>query len=102
MPTLLSRLVPARRTTGALQLLVLGLILLVAAGFRMHGLTTWDAGTHQHPDERLMTIVSDSVAIPSSIGEYFNTARSTLNPYVRGNPNYAYGQLPLTLARLFG
>src|SRR5687767_4408624 len=98
MPLLLPRSLSARRTSG-LQLVVLGVILLIAAAFRMHGLMTWDAGTHQHPDERLMTIVADSVAMPGSIGEYFNTPRSTLNPYARGNNNYAYGQLPLTLTR---
>jgi len=87
------------RRTSATHVVVLGLILLIAAGFRIHGLMTWDAGTHQHPDERLMTIVADSVAMPQSIGDYFNTPRSTLNPYARGNNNYAYGQLPLTLTR---
>jgi YYY domain-containing protein len=84
-----------------MSVVVLALILLIATGFRVHGLMTWDAGTHQHPDERLMTIVADSVDMPGSIGEYFDTTRSSLNPYARGNNNYAYGQLPLTLTRQF-
>jgi len=81
---------------------VLALILLIAAGFRVHGLLTWDADTHQHPDERFLVIVSSDVAVPSSIGEYFNSARSSLNPYARGHDRYAYGQLPLTLTRVLG
>jgi YYY domain-containing protein len=81
---------------------VLGLILLIAAGFRLHGLLTWDAGTHQHPDERFLVQVSTAIALPNSIGEYFNSARSSLNPYARGHDRYAYGQLPLTLTRALG
>jgi YYY domain-containing protein len=79
---------------------VLGLILLIAAVFRIHGLMTWDEDTHQHPDERFLVQVSTAIAAPSSIGEYFNTPRSSLNPYARGHERYAYGQLPLTLTRL--
>jgi YYY domain-containing protein len=81
---------------------VLGLILLIAAVFRIHGLLTWDADTHQHPDERFLVQVSTAVALPNSIGEYFNSARSSLNPYARGHDRYAYGQLPLTLTRALG
>src|SRR5215470_14947534 len=46
-----------------------------------------------------MTIVASSVKVPESIGDYFNTAHSSLNPYANGQSNYAYGQLPLTLTR---
>src|SRR5205814_5742439 len=64
------------------------------------GLQTWDADTHQHPDERFMTIVSSGVKVPPSIGNYFDTQHSTINPYVNGQDRYAYGQLPLTLTRI--
>src|SRR5438552_10197696 len=47
-----------------------------------------------------MTIVASQVSVPASIGDYFNTARSSLNPYANGQSNYAYGQFPLTLTRL--
>jgi YYY domain-containing protein len=77
------------------------LILAVAAGFRIHGLN-FDDGTHQHPDERFLTDVASRVAIPPSLGNYFSTQTSTLNPYARGFNNYAYGQLPLTLTRAVG
>ena len=86
--------------TGRLHVLVLALILLVAAAFRLNALETWDADSHQHPDERFMTIVASSVKLPESLGDYFNTARSSLNPYANGQSNYAYGQLPLTLTRV--
>src|SRR5207248_7110670 len=99
LPNLLSRPLDARRT-ALLQWVVLGAILLVAALFRVHGLETWDADTHQHPDERFMTIVSSGVKVPSSIGNYFDTQHSTINPYVNGQDRYAYGQLPLTLTRI--
>ncbi len=83
-------------TVDALLLL---LILGVAAGFRFNGLD-WDQGTHQHPDERFLTEVATQVHSPASLGEYFATLESPLNPYARGFDRYAYGQLPLTLTRL--
>src|ERR1043166_10178397 len=96
---LLSRALTAWRSDGH-QLLVLALILLVAAAFRFNALETWDGNSHQHPDERFMTIVASAVSMPASIGDYFNTPRSSLNPYANGQSNYAYGQLPLTLTRI--
>lgn len=36
--------------------LVLLLVLLVAAGLRLHGLD-WDQGRHLHPDERFLSMV---------------------------------------------
>src|SRR5579859_3406106 len=91
---------PGARRTDRLQLVVLGLILLVAAYFRVHGLETWDGTSHQHPDERFLTIVSAKVSTPATIADYFNTQRSTLSPYNNGEERFAYGQLPLTLTRV--
>src|SRR3982074_3232998 len=88
------------RPSDRLQLVVLGFILLVAAFFRVHGLETWDGESHQHPDERFLTIVSSKVTTPPSIAEYFTSQRSTLSPYNNGEDRYAYGQLPLTLTRI--
>ncbi|MDQ6674423.1 MAG: DUF2298 domain-containing protein, partial [Chloroflexota bacterium] len=96
---LLPRLKDPRRS-GRVQLVVLGIILLVAAAFRVYGLETWDADTHQHPDERFLTIVASKVSTPASVADYFNTQRSTLSPYNNGEDRYAYGQLPLTLTRM--
>lgn len=78
---------------------MLGLILLVATLFRGYGLLTWDDNTHQHPDERFLTIVSSQLSMPSTLADYFNTPRSSINPYANGQDRYAYGQLPLTLTR---
>src|SRR5215470_17881775 len=93
---LLSRVFAAWRS-DRMQLVVLAFILLVAEDLRLNALQTWDSDSHQHPDERFMTIVASGVKVPASLGDYFNTARSSLNPYANGQSNYAYGQLPLTL-----
>src|SRR5260370_3603464 len=77
---LLPRSLGARRSDH-LQLVVLGFILLVAAAFRLHGLQTCDGESHQHPDERFLTIVSSKVTPPSSIAHYFNSQPPTLHPH---------------------
>ena len=99
LPQLLPRS-PETWRSRRFQVLVLALILVVAAAFRLNGLETWDDDSHQHPDERFLTIVASQVSVPLSIPDYFNTARSSLNPYANGQSNYAYGQLPLTLTRM--
>jgi len=96
--SLVSRRRSSRRRS-AVDLLLLGFVLLIAAAFRLHGLD-FDQGTHQHPDERFLTDVASRVAWPPSLGAYFDTSSSSLNPYAQGFKNYAYGQLPLTLTRL--
>jgi YYY domain-containing protein len=88
------------RRSDRVQLVVLCIILLVAAAFRLHGLETWDGDSHQHPDERFLTIVASKVTTPASLGDYFNSQRSTLSPYNNGEERYAYGQLPLTITRV--
>ncbi|HID86501.1 MAG TPA: phospholipid carrier-dependent glycosyltransferase, partial [Anaerolineae bacterium] len=81
--------------------LLLGLILIVGAYFRFVGLN-WDADQHLHPDERFLTMVETSIALPRSLGEYFNSAISPLNPYNRGHSLFVYGTLPLFLTRIAG
>src|SRR3984893_14183644 len=90
------------RRSGRLELVVLGVILLVAAVFRFYALETWDSDTHQHPDERFLTIVASKVSTPPSLADYFNTQRSSLSPYNNGEERFAYGQLPLTVTRVVG
>src|ERR671932_634752 len=97
--SLLPRSLDARRSS-VVHLAVLAVIVLAAAAFRFYGLATWDGGTHQHPDERFLTIVASKLNTPASLADYFNTPRSSLNPYANGEDRYAYGQLPLTLTRL--
>src|SRR5258707_1604223 len=97
-------LLPRRRGGGRSdhlqQWAVLAVILLIAAAFRLYALETWDNDSHQHPDERFMTIVASGVSTPASLGDYFNPQRSSLNPYANGQDRYAYGQLPLTVTRI--
>ena len=57
----------------------LGVILAVAAVLRFTGIN-WDSFTHLHPDERFITMVENSLGWPTSIAQYFDTARSPLNP----------------------
>jgi hypothetical protein len=93
------------------------LILLLAGYLRLSGVN-WGEGYHQHPDELSIMGLLDNLrahackdplvpvdACPPdqrrwlSIGEYFDTATSTLNPYNRGTSFFVYGDLPMTLTR---
>jgi len=69
---------------------------LIAAGavLRLSGLD-WDAGHHLHPDERFISMVEERLAFPKSPAEFFDSARSPLNPYNRGHDSFVYGTLPL-------
>lgn len=93
------RVLSSRRARA--DFLVLLLILAVAACFRLYSVD-WDANTHQHPDERFLTIVGTQLHMPSSLGEYFSTQTSPINPYAQGINQMAYGQLPVTLVRFIG
>ncbi len=81
--------------------MALGLVIAFGAFLRFTGLN-WDAGTHLHPDERFLTIVELSLRLPQSLGEYFNTAVSPLNPANSGNTFFVYGTLPIFLVRVLG
>ena len=76
-------------------------ILLVAGALRFVGLN-WDSQTHLHPDERFLTMVETGIRIPSSIGEYFDTDRSPLNPHNAGFSFFVYGTLPIFIVRILG
>jgi YYY domain-containing protein len=94
------------------------LVLLLAGYLRLSG-SNWGEGYHQHPDELFLSGVLGSLNahtcdLPNvpvnvcpddqkrwmSIGEYFDTTKSTLNPYNRGYSFFVYGNLPLTLIRV--
>jgi hypothetical protein len=93
---------PTRRLDR--HLVVLCAVLLLAAGFRFHGLD-WDVGQHQHPDERhISTVMLDRLFIPPrhDLAGLLDPATSDLNP--RSNEpgtnrprQFAYGSLPLLL-----
>src|SRR5512135_117400 len=78
-------------------ILLLG-VLMVAAYFRFIGLN-WDSNQHQHPDERFMTMVASALSTPTTLGQYFNTPVSLLNPNNVGYGFYVYGDLPLFIVR---
>ncbi len=86
---------------AVLPWVVLALVIAFGAFLRFTGLN-WDAGTHLHPDERFLTIVESSLRLPKTLGDYFNTAISPLNPANSGNTFFVYGTLPIFLVRLLG
>src|SRR5512133_1513885 len=73
-------------------------VLLVAGYFRFVGLM-WGDYSYPHPDERFLVWVTADIAPVHNLGEYFNTATSTLNPGNRGHQFYVYGDLPIILTR---
>ena len=79
--------------------LILAGILVLGAALRLVGVD-WDAGQHLHPDERFITMVETAIQLPTSIGGYFDTAQSPLNPYNKGFGSFVYGTVPLFLVRL--
>ncbi len=93
----------AVRTPSALGLgffvwaAALSLVVLALAA-RVYNVN-WDNSGHLHPDERHITSVAASLRVPSSVGEYFDTSRSRLNPYNLPNTSFVYGTFPLFLTK---
>ena len=79
------------------DLLLIG-ILLGAAYFRLTG-SNWGELNIQHPDENFMTSVTLAIQPVHSLADFFNTAKSSLNPAAVGYPAYVYGTLPLFIVR---
>src|SRR6266545_4053061 len=94
------------------------LVFLLAGYLRLTG-WDWGQGGGQHPDENhfsgvlesLRTQTCDNPIIPVqacppnlkhwiSIGDYFNSATSPLNPYNYNVGSYVYGDLPMTIIRI--
>ncbi|MPZ47848.1 MAG: phospholipid carrier-dependent glycosyltransferase [Dehalococcoidia bacterium] len=74
-------------------------ILLLALTLRVYNVN-WDDGQHLHPDERHISIVANAIELPGSVSEYFDTGRSSLNPYNgEGSGSFVYGTLPLFLSK---
>jgi YYY domain-containing protein len=78
--------------------LLLVLVLLAAAAFRLYGVE-WDDGQNLHPDERFLTSVLTALQPVDSLREYWDSANSTLNPNNQGYGYFVYGTLPLFLIR---
>jgi YYY domain-containing protein len=76
-------------------------ILILGAVFRFYNVN-WDKGTyHIHPDERNTAMVITSIQWPASLGEYFDTSHSPLNPR-NVDKVYFYGSVPLFLTKYVG
>lgn len=88
---------PARRTPSGYTLALLA-ILLLAAGLRFLGLD-WDNGYYLHPDERFMVMVTVDTSWPESVGQYFDSDTSPLNPYNTRHGTFVYGTFPLFLTK---
>jgi len=73
-------------------------VLCLGMAFRFFGLN-WDQTAGQHPDERHILMCTWRLDLPSSAAEYFDEAKSPLNPRNRGAHFYAYGSLPGTLLK---
>lgn len=94
-----------RTAKNILEIALLAGILLVGAFFRFYGID-WDQNFHLHPDERFLTMVETSLTPVASLSEFFDTAKSSLNPHnvldANGNsiyPLFVYGTFPLFLVR---
>lgn len=77
---------------------ILIFILALAAYLRFTGLN-WGEYTYMHPDERFLVMVAANISPVQNLGEYFDTAVSSLNPHNKGYTFYVYGTFPLFLAR---
>jgi hypothetical protein len=75
-------------------------VLLFAFSVRVYGIN-WDQNQHLHPDERFLTMTTDSMVWPDSFSQYLNSSLSKLNPYNVGASFYVYGTLPTTLVKYF-
>ncbi|HET7738001.1 MAG TPA: glycosyltransferase family 39 protein, partial [Tepidiformaceae bacterium] len=80
----------------------LALIWILAFAFTLRTVNVnWDRNQHLHPDERFLAIVSTDIRIPGSVGEYFDSTNSPLNPYNRSEgATFVYGTFPLFLNKI--
>ena len=78
--------------------ILLTLILMAAAFMRFRGLF-WGEYQYLHPDERFLVWVGTDISPVNTLGEYWDSATSSLNPHNRGHGFYVYGTLPLYMAR---
>ncbi len=73
-------------------------VLLIGLFLRFNGLD-WGQGQYLHPDERFLVWVTADLKPVESLGAYFDTAQSTLNPHNVGHRFFVYGTFPIFLTR---
>jgi len=81
-----------------LTALILIYILIAGAYLRLVGLD-WDIDQHLHPDERFLTMVEAALLPVEQLGDFFDTANSSLNPNNRGYTFFVYGTFPIFIVR---
>lgn len=80
--------------------MMLILILLMGAYFRLNGLFAWDEPSFRlHPDERFLTEVATQIRLPASFERYIDTGRTPLNPRNGNYKFFVYGMLPHEITR---
>ena len=72
------------------------LLLVLAFTLRIWNID-WDEGTHQHPDERYWSMVTEDIGW-SGTSNYFDSKSSDLNPY-NHRDTWVYGTFPLFLTK---
>ncbi len=86
-------------TEAATRWLLAGLI-VIGALLRLTNLN-WDQFTHIHPDERFLTMLTSTIQLPDSLGQYFDGAASPLNPYnYDAYRFFVYGSLPIFIVKV--
>lgn len=73
-------------------------IIALGAFLRFTGLN-WDQNQHLHPDERFLTMVAGAIRWPQTLGQYFDTNNSPLNPQNNNFDFFVYGTFPLFLVK---
>src|SRR3989344_7651986 len=73
-------------------------ILILAVFFRLYGIN-WDQNQHLHPDERFLTMVTQSLKKPAFFADYLDPKKSTFNPYNTGYPFFVYGTFPIYIVK---
>ncbi|MFA6184825.1 MAG: glycosyltransferase family 39 protein [Candidatus Shapirobacteria bacterium] len=84
------------------QLIIVFSIFFISLSIRFFGLN-WDQNQHLHPDERFLTMLVSTIQFPSSVGQYFDTKNSPLNPFNYQDFHFfVYGTFPLFLVKSMG
>ncbi|HEX5368311.1 MAG TPA: DUF2298 domain-containing protein [Dehalococcoidia bacterium] len=91
---------PSAVSVETLVWLAAGLIVALAFAARTYDVN-WDDGTHIHPDERYLTQVTSDISLPNSIGSYFDTDKSPLNPTnLKNSGSFVYGTFPVLATKV--